>query len=161
MIAFVSITAVMVAAALAWVLLPLLRGTTTRGVEREASNVAILRDQLAELRADLSNGTIPREQYEQARRELETRVLEESKASTGEATRAPSIAGAWTAAIVAGALPIAALLLYVSLGTRVRSSARSRSIRTTPNCSPTTPMRSARRREERSSASRWTSCSER
>jgi len=115
-IAFVSITAVMVAAALAWVLLPLLRGTTTRGVEREASNVAILRDQLAELRADLSNGTIPREQYEQARSELETRVLEESKSSTGGAIRAPSIAGAWTAAIVAGALPIAALLLYVSLG---------------------------------------------
>lgn len=115
MIAFVAITAVMVAAALAWVLLPLLRGASPGGIEREASNVAILRDQLAELDVDLANGTIPREQYEQARRELEARVLDESTAA-GEATRAPSTAGAWTAAIVAAALPIAALLLYVSLG---------------------------------------------
>jgi cytochrome c-type biogenesis protein CcmH len=116
LIAFVTVTAVMVAAALAWVLLPLLRGTSAGGIAREASNVAILRDQLAELRVDLANGTIPREQYEQARRELEARVLEESKASAGAVTHVPSIAGAWTAAIVAGALPIAALLLYVSLG---------------------------------------------
>ncbi len=115
MIAFVAITAVMVAAALAWVLLPLLRGASPGGIEREASNVAILRDQLAELDVDLANGTIPRGQYEQARRELEARVLDESTTS-GEATRAPSSAGAWTAAIVAASLPIAALLLYVSLG---------------------------------------------
>lgn len=115
MIAFVAITAVMVAAALAWVLLPLLRGASPGGIEREASNVAILRDQLAELDVDLANGTIPRGQYEQARRELEARVLDEST-TAGEATRAPSTAGAWTAAIVAAALPITALLLYVSLG---------------------------------------------
>ncbi len=115
MIAFVVITAVMVAAALAWVLLPLLRGASPGGIERGASNIAILRDQLAELDVDLANGTIPREQYEQARRELEARVLDEST-SAGEAPRAPSTAGAWTAAIVAAALPIAALLLYVSLG---------------------------------------------
>lgn len=116
MIAFVSIAAVMVTAALAWILVPLLRGATTPGVAREASNVAILRDQLAELEVDLGNGAIPREQYEQARRELEQRVLEESKAAPGGAPVPSSGAGAWTAAIVAGALPMAALLIYVALG---------------------------------------------
>ena len=116
MIAFVSIAAVMVTAALAWLLVPLLRGATATGVAREASNVAILRDQLAELEIDLANGTIPREQYEQARRELEQRVLEESKAAPGGASATPSSAGALTAAIVAGALPIAAILCYVALG---------------------------------------------
>lgn len=116
MIAFVGITAVMVAAALAWVLVPLLRGASAGGIAREASNVAILRDQLAELETDLANGTIPRERYEQARGELEQRVLEESKAAPGPGAPALSAAGAWTAAIVAGALPIASLLIYVALG---------------------------------------------
>ena len=67
MIVFVSVAAAMVAAALAWILVPLLRGTTGSGVTREASNVAILRDQLKELEADLANGTITREHYDQAR----------------------------------------------------------------------------------------------
>jgi len=114
-IAFVSIAAAMLVAALVWVLVPLLRGTHREGVVREASNVAILRDQLAELETDLANGTMPREQYEQARRELETRVLEESKAAPAAAA-GPSHAGAYTAAVLGGALPIAAAVLYFVLG---------------------------------------------
>jgi cytochrome c-type biogenesis protein CcmH len=114
-IVFVAVTAAMVVAALAWVLWPLLRGGRGDGVQRAASNVAILRDQLAELDSDVANGTLRREQYDQAKRELEARVLDESSAATA-ASKGPSSAGAWTAAIVAAALPIAALLLYVSLG---------------------------------------------
>jgi cytochrome c-type biogenesis protein CcmH len=116
-IAFVSIAAVMLVAALAWVLVPLLRGPRTGGVVREAANVAILRDQLVELDNDVANGVVRREQYDQAKRELEQRVLEESKASAGGArSGVPSSAGAWTAAILGGALPIAAALLYFTLG---------------------------------------------
>jgi len=115
-IAFVVIAAVMVAAALAWILVPLLRGAAGTGVAREASNVAILRDQLKELEADLGTGVVQREHYEQARRELEGRVLEESKAQPHAAASAPSTASAWTAAIVAGSLPLGALLLYVAFG---------------------------------------------
>jgi cytochrome c-type biogenesis protein CcmH len=115
-IAFVVIAAVMVAAALAWILVPLLRGATGTSVAREASNVAILRDQLKELEADLGTGVVQPEQYEQARRELESRVLEESKAQAGSSASAPSSASAWTAAIVAGSLPLGALLIYVALG---------------------------------------------
>jgi cytochrome c-type biogenesis protein CcmH len=112
---FVLIAAAMVAAALAWVLVPLLRRGRPDGVAREASNVAILRDQLRELDADLAAGTMPRDQYEQAKRELEQRVLEESKAIPHAAT-APTQSAAWTAAILGSAIPIAALLLYVALG---------------------------------------------
>jgi cytochrome c-type biogenesis protein CcmH len=115
-IAFVVVAALMVALALAWILVPLLRSSGGASVDREASNVAILRDQLRELDADVANGTISREQYDQARRELEQRVLDESKAMPGPAAALPSAAGAWTAAIVAGALPLAALVIYVSLG---------------------------------------------
>jgi cytochrome c-type biogenesis protein CcmH len=116
MIVFVSLAAAMVAAALAWILVPLLRGATGSGVAREASNVAILRDQRKELEADLANGTITREHYDQAREELDRRVLEESQAHQGGTAALPSAAGAWTAAIVAAALPIGALLIYVALG---------------------------------------------
>jgi cytochrome c-type biogenesis protein CcmH len=105
----------MVAAALAWVLVPLLKRGRPGGVAREASNVALLRDQLRELDADLATGTMPRDQYEQAKRELEQRVLEESKA-VPHAAGAPTQSAAWTAAILGSAIPIAALLLYVALG---------------------------------------------
>jgi cytochrome c-type biogenesis protein CcmH len=115
MIAFILIAAAMVATALAWVLVPLLRRGKASSVERNAMNVAILRDQMAELDADLAAGTMAREQYDEARRELEQRVLEDAKGA-GDAARAPAQSAAWTAAIAAGAIPIAALLLYVALG---------------------------------------------
>lgn len=116
MILFVSIAAAMVVAALLWVLVPLLRPSRGTGVEREASNVSLLRDQLSELETDLANGTLQREQYEQARRELEARALEESKALSAAGPAATSHAGAYTAAILGGVLPIAAAVLYFVLG---------------------------------------------
>jgi cytochrome c-type biogenesis protein CcmH len=112
---FVLVAAAMVATALAWVLVPLLKRRSPGGVAREASNVAILRDQLRELDADLATGAMPRDQYEQAKHELEQRVLEESKSVPGVAA-APSHSAAWTAAILGSAIPIAALVLYVVLG---------------------------------------------
>ncbi|MEP7183396.1 MAG: c-type cytochrome biogenesis protein CcmI [Betaproteobacteria bacterium] len=117
MIAFVLIAALMVAAALAWVLVPLLGRHRSAGVGREASNVAILRDQRAELETDLANGTMPRDRYEQACRELEQRVLDESTASSPAAGDgiAPR-AGAWTAAVLGGTIPIVAVVLYLLLG---------------------------------------------
>jgi cytochrome c-type biogenesis protein CcmH len=112
---FVLIAAVMVAAAIAWVLVPLLARRRPQAVAREASNVAILRDQQGELDADLAAGVISREQYDEARGELERRVLEDSSAAA--ATIAPpSQVAAWTAAVLAGTIPIAALVLYVALG---------------------------------------------
>ena len=115
MIAFILVAVAMVATALAWVLVPLLRRGKASPVERNAMNVVILRDQLGELEADLAAGTVAREQYDEARRELEPRVLEDSK-GTPDAAHAPAQSAAWTAAIVAGTIPIVALLLYVTLG---------------------------------------------
>jgi len=111
---FVLIAVGMVAIALAAVLIPLLRGSTP-GVLREATNVAILRDQLRELDADLYAGTMPRDRYDQAKQELLQRALEESKSVEAVAARAPQSA-AWTAAVLGSAIPIAALLLYLALG---------------------------------------------
>lgn len=113
MTAFAVVAVVLVLVALAWVLLPLM-GVRSGGVERSASNIEILRDQLTELDGDLAAGTLSREQFDQAREELQRRVLEEAvpagaAASTGQA-------GRWTAVILAIAIPIAAGLLYLQLG---------------------------------------------
>ncbi|MBI3052671.1 MAG: c-type cytochrome biogenesis protein CcmI, partial [Betaproteobacteria bacterium] len=78
MTVFVVIAVVRAAAAAVWVLPPLLRRRSAAGdVARAASNLAVYRDQLAELDADLSSGTPSAAQYEQAKLEIERRVLDE------------------------------------------------------------------------------------
>jgi len=114
-IPFVLVAAAMIAIALACVLVPLLRGARPQGIAREASNVEILRGQLSELDADLASGAMPRERYDEARRELEQRLLEDSKSATVDRA-APAQSAAWTAAILAGSIPVVALVLYVVLG---------------------------------------------
>ena len=115
MIVFVIVAAGMVAIALGWVLVPLLRRQRRSGIAREASNVELLREQLAELDADLAAGAVTKEAYGQARRELEQRVLEESR-GTDAAAAPPPLAVAWTAAILGAGIPIVAIVLYVALG---------------------------------------------
>src|SRR5947199_99946 len=104
----------MVAIALAWLIVPLMRRRRSTALGREASNVAILRDQLRELDQDLASGAITPVQHEQARRELESRVLEES--SPGEErsmARVPASGGGqrvvWALAAI---VPVAAVALY-------------------------------------------------
>jgi cytochrome c-type biogenesis protein CcmH len=114
-IAFALVATAMVAVAVAWILVPLLRSRGAGDVDRDASNVAILRDQLAELQADLGRGAIGAEQFEQAKRELERRVLEEVSAAPGAA--AAQRGTPWAAAVLAGLVPVAAVLLYLFVGT--------------------------------------------
>jgi cytochrome c-type biogenesis protein CcmH len=114
-ITFVIIAALMLLAALAWVLVPLLKRRPPPSIGREESNLAILRDGRKELEADLANGTISADQYEISRAELDRRVLEETQAIEGQAVT-PARSGAWTAALVAAVLPIAAVVLYLTLG---------------------------------------------
>lgn len=116
MITFIVVAAVMVAVALAWVLVPLLRRRPRAHVDREASNVALLADALQELDRDVAAGTLPAERYDQARAELEARVLEESRTEREPVAAAPSNAGVWSAAIVGAVVPIAAVVLYLLLG---------------------------------------------
>jgi cytochrome c-type biogenesis protein CcmH len=111
---FAIIAVVMTAAALAWVLPPLLRRRGRGEVSRQVSNLAILRDQLAELDADLRNGTLSPEQHARARVEIERRTLEEV---AGEAPATGRKAGGHAAAIVVGILmPLLAFFLYLATG---------------------------------------------
>lgn len=118
MIAFVIIAAVMVAAALAWVLVPLLRRHGHLVVDRAASNLSLLREQRQELDGDLARGVLTPERYTQALAELERTVLDESAGADAPAPVGPSTASTWTAVVVAAGIPILAVVLYLTLGSR-------------------------------------------
>lgn len=113
---FVIIAAVMTVVALAWVVPPLLRRREHgSGVSRQVSNLAVLRDQLAELDADRRNGTITPEQHARARVELERRTLEDATGDPQEG--GGEKAGGRAAAVLVGILiPSLALLLYLLTG---------------------------------------------
>lgn len=83
------------------------------GIELE---VSVYRDQLAELREDLRAGRLADDQYEQARGELERRVVEEMPAADAPLV-APAQRRHGAAALVAGvAVPLLAIPLYLLLG---------------------------------------------
>jgi cytochrome c-type biogenesis protein CcmH len=112
---FWSIAALLAAVALAFVLPALLgRRRATGAATPHAVNVAIHRDQLKELDADLAAGTLSPEQRDEARREIEQRLLDDVR--TGDGTRATPAAGRRTAIAVAAAVPVAAILLYLAVG---------------------------------------------
>lgn len=116
MTVFVIIAVVMAAVAVLWVLPPLLwRRTASEGVARAASNLAIYRDQLAELDSDLRIGTLSPAQYAQAKLEIERSVLDEARVEGTPAPRA-SRGGRWTAAVLAATIPLCAALLYWQFG---------------------------------------------
>lgn len=64
--------------AMFFIVMPLWRASTNRNdVLRDAANLEILRDQSAELDSDLRNGLLTTEAYEQGKRELQSRLLDE------------------------------------------------------------------------------------
>lgn len=85
------------------------------GADRRATNLAIFRDQLAELERELGEGNLTTADYEQARRELQHRLLAE--VDTGTPTVPASHAPSRPAAIaLIVALPLLALIGYKQLG---------------------------------------------
>lgn len=116
MTAFIALAALLVAAAAVPLVLPLLkRGRTAlSGTDRQAANLAIFRDQLAELEHERNEGSLSAADFEQARNELQRRLLEEAggETSAGKET-APARK---TALIVALLLPLVALGGYGVLG---------------------------------------------
>jgi cytochrome c-type biogenesis protein CcmH len=114
-ILFIVIAAAMVAIAVGCVLVPLLARRVRAGLAPEAANLAILRDQLAELEADVARGVLARERYEQARSELERRALDEAEGDSTPASP-PRPASAWTAAVLAAAIPVGAVVFYLVVG---------------------------------------------
>ena len=116
MIVFWSIAAVLLAGALAFILVPLMRRRgEAQGITRDAVNVSVYRDQLLELDADLASGVITQQRHGEALRELERRLLDDT---TGTAAVTRRASGSWrTAAAVAVGVPAMAIGMYLSVGT--------------------------------------------
>src|SRR5690606_20388561 len=100
-----------------WVAWPLLRGSAGAQPRRDAANLAILKDQLAELEADLRAGTLSTEQYEQAKTDLERRVLEEVAPERTQTTPASTSRARITAVAFVLAVPLGAVALYAGIRT--------------------------------------------
>lgn len=105
----------MVAAALAWVLWPLLRPSNRTSVERRMVNLSVYKDQFADLDADFARGSISEDNYKEAKAELERRMLDESRSEKGAPAAAP-VGAVKTALVIGAAIPVIAGLLYARLG---------------------------------------------
>jgi cytochrome c-type biogenesis protein CcmH len=116
MTVFLIGAALLMAVALAFVLPPLLRkeSPATTHVQRDQLNLAVLRDQLRELEADLDASLIDPHSYESARHELECRVADEVKPQT--VPQAKREGKPWAGIVVGVAVPVLSIVLYLLIG---------------------------------------------
>lgn len=115
---FWILVAGLAALALLFVVPPLLtRHEAERAPDQDQLNLALFRQQLKELDADLEAGNLDRGQYQAARRDLERELLHDvdgqGAGPTGPGKRAPM-----TALLLALALPAFATWLYFTIGDR-------------------------------------------
>lgn len=120
MIVFGVIVGLLVLTALLLIVPPLIgrgRHGHSKVVHREV-NLAVYREALAELERDLEAGTIEKDQYEQSRKELESRLLDEVEL-VAPTESAPAVSGSSRAVaiIVALVVPAFAIGMYVYQGT--------------------------------------------
>jgi len=102
--------------AIAFVVIPLWRkNTRNNAVLRDAANLEILRDQSAEMSADLAHGLLNEESFAQGQRELQARLLDEIK-PTETVPAAPRNPAKVLALVLAVLLPLSSVLLYLKLG---------------------------------------------
>lgn len=115
--AFLLAAGALLLGALAILLWPLLRrnAATMSAVDRRQANLAILRDELRELERSRDEGSLNEADFEQARRELQRRLLEEVEPADKRAP-APAAGGKRTAIALLVALPLAAAGGYAMLG---------------------------------------------
>ncbi|MBI5437799.1 MAG: c-type cytochrome biogenesis protein CcmI [Nitrosomonadales bacterium] len=113
--------AVLLIVALPFVVLPLWRNSgvnnagNNKDIQRDAANLEILRDQSAELDADLHDGLLTQDAYEQGKRELQARLLEEVTV-TGQPTMLPRRSAKTLAVVLAILLPLFSVPLYLTIG---------------------------------------------
>lgn len=115
MTAFLIAAAILVALTLPFLIVPLLRrpGADAQA-SRTAINAGIYRDQLVELERDFALDGLGQVDYEESRRELQRRLLEDAAVEEAAAEQSkPARRSAWAIGL---ALPLAAGLIYFSLG---------------------------------------------
>jgi cytochrome c-type biogenesis protein CcmH len=118
MTAFVIIATMFSIAAIALLTWPLFRSSRNSGTASESINIAIYRDQLEELKSDMAAGSLSKQDFEKARDELESRMLEDIDSGVAVPLPVPVRSQncrrvAWVLII---GLPICAAVLYLIVG---------------------------------------------
>ncbi|MDX8386142.1 MAG: c-type cytochrome biogenesis protein CcmI [Gallionella sp.] len=112
---FWTLCALMVVIALIFIALPLWRTVIrNNAVLRDAANLEIIRDQMSEMDADIRNGLLTQELYEQGKGELQARLAKEVGTSTQETTSPNKNKS--MAVVLAVLLPLFCVPLYLYLG---------------------------------------------
>ncbi len=120
MILFWVICAALILMALAFVLPPALQRSGETDVksddERREANIAVYRDQLSELEADLRNGIVAEDQYAQDRDEIERRLLEDTAQARTKKSAPATVNARNTAYLLGLGIPVIAIIFYVKIG---------------------------------------------
>lgn len=117
MILFWTLCAALLVLAMLFIVLPLWRKSThSNEVLCDAANLGILRDQSSELEVDLQNGLLTQEAYEQGKRELQGRLLDEVK-STAQPVKPLHNPAKVLAMVMVALLPLFTVLMYFQVGT--------------------------------------------
>lgn len=119
MTAFILLAGLLLAGALLLIVPPLLgAGARQRREQARQSTMAltVLREQLAELDADLASGQIDAESHARSREELERRALEEGEAAAEAAELADARPSRGWAVAMAVSIPAVAIASYLAIG---------------------------------------------
>lgn len=122
MLVFVTVAILLIAAALLFLLPPLIQGGAGRkALDRRQLNIMLYKDQLVELEADLKVGNITQDQFDLAHADLERSLLQDV-GDDDEASAKPTgmISGNKAAIVVGFAIPVMAVLMYANLGSLER-----------------------------------------
>ena len=116
MLTFWIVAALLIVAALAIVLVPLLRARAHSGPTAREANLAVLRGQRQDIEYDVATGLLPKDARESALAELAARA-EEDLAAPGE-TKAGPVRRPWiVAAVFALLVPAVTIPFYLRVGT--------------------------------------------
>ncbi len=121
MTTFWVVAGAFIVAALMFIIPTLIKGRQGKvtALDRQTANIAIYRDQIAELDADLSNDVLSQEQHEKSKQELQKRMLQDvniSGAGPDTPISSNKTRGLATAVVIILAIPLAAVSLYMTIG---------------------------------------------
>lgn len=115
MTAFVVGALALILIAVVFIVWPFRRRRAGADFSQQQLNAAIYRDQMAEIERDRAIGALDQADFEQARAELQRRLIEDSPEQVAVGA-APERAGFALPIALGAFLPLAAILLYLALG---------------------------------------------
>jgi cytochrome c-type biogenesis protein CcmH len=105
----------LIALAMAFITLPLLRTRHKTGIDSDELNLSVFKQQLAELDSDLEAGILDQERYNAAKVDLEKELLSDVSDDASGSAAIPSKGARWMA-LSALVVPLTAILFYQLLG---------------------------------------------